>query len=135
MQQREKPQGDKDVMKDGQNGSGAVNPLESEGNIYQHAAQSIEGNVNRLLAEFGADLGADDFDIANGERTERVAVFHNGENPRSDTIGFREVIKISDHAVEILVAIVEKFFSKLLVAIAGIDREEQGILLGKDRGK
>src|SRR5258708_8832687 len=131
VQQREKPQGDKDVMKDGQNGSGAVDPLESEGNIYQHAAQSIEGNVNRLLAEFGADLGADDFDIPNGERTERVAVFHDSENPRWDAIGFREMVKISDHAIVILVAIVEKFFSKLLIAIAAVEREEQGILLAR----
>src|SRR6267154_1151028 len=135
VQQREKPQGDEDVMKDGQNGSGAVDPLESEGNIYQHAAQSIEGNVNRLLAELGANLGADNFDVANGERTERVAVFDGNENPRGDTVGFREVVKISDHAVVILVAIVEKFLSKLLIAIAGVDREEQGILLGKDRGE
>jgi len=48
---------------DCQNGSGPVNPLESEGNIYQHAAQSIEGNENCLLAEFGTDLGADDLDV------------------------------------------------------------------------
>src|SRR5438067_12820784 len=34
VQQREKPQGDQHVMKDGQNGGGSVNPLESEGNIY-----------------------------------------------------------------------------------------------------
>src|SRR5213078_2167512 len=66
MQQREKPQSDQHVMKDGQNRGGPVNPLESEGNIYQHAAQSIEGNENCLLAEFGADLGADDLDVANG---------------------------------------------------------------------
>src|SRR5260370_21450068 len=134
MQQREEPQGDQHVMKDGQNGSGTVDPLESEGNIYQHAAQIVEGNVNRLLAEYGADLGADDFDVANGERTKRVAVFHGSENPRGDAIGFREVIKISGHAGVILVAIVEKFFSKLLIAIAGVDGEEQGILLGEDPG-
>jgi len=81
MQQREKAQGDKDVMKDGQNGSGAVDPLESEGNIYQHAAQSIEGNVNRLLAEFGADLGADDFDIPNGERTDARSCLSRQREP------------------------------------------------------
>src|SRR5260370_22416082 len=122
-------------MKDGQNGSGAVDPLEAEGNIYQHAAKSIEGNVNRLLGEFGADLGADDFEVSNGERTERVAVFHGSKNPRRDTIRFREVVKISNHAVEIFVAIVQKLFSKLLVAIAGADGEEQRILLGEDRGE
>src|SRR5712664_3654619 len=59
-QQREKPQGDKDVMKDGQNGGGTVNPLESEGNIHQHAAQSPEGNPNCLGAKTGADFGGDD---------------------------------------------------------------------------
>jgi len=65
----------------------------------------------------------------------RVAVFHGSENPRCDAIGFREIVKISDHAIVILVAIVEKFLSKLLIAIAGVDREEQGILLGKNRGE
>src|SRR6266403_959335 len=57
MQQREKSQSDQDVVKDGQHRGGPVNPLESEGNIYQHAAQSIEGNVNCLLAKLGANLG------------------------------------------------------------------------------
>src|SRR5216684_5677688 len=82
FQQREKPQGDQHVMEDGQNGGSSVNPLESKSNIYQHAAQSIEGNVNRLLAEFGADLGANDFNVANSKRTEGVTAFHRGKHGR-----------------------------------------------------
>src|SRR5258707_4737492 len=91
-QQREKAQGDQHVMKDGQNGGGSVNPLESEGNIYQHAAQSIEGNENGLLAEFGADFGADNLDVADGERTEGVAVLHGGEKQRGHATPIRNAI-------------------------------------------
>src|SRR5215831_14850208 len=45
------------IVKNGQDGSCPVNPLESEGNIYQHARQSIEGNQNRLATELSAHFG------------------------------------------------------------------------------
>src|SRR5882724_5408932 len=135
MQQREKSQSNEHVMENGQNGRGPVNPLESEGNIYQHAAQSIEGNENRLLAKLGADLGADDFDVANGEGPESIVTFYSGEDRSSDTVHFGEVIKIGEHAVGVSVAIVEKFFCKLLVAIGGGDGKNQGIFFRKERGK
>src|SRR5438046_4822311 len=81
-------------MKDGQNGGGSVNPLESEGNIYQHAAQSIEGNENRLPAKLGANLGTDDRATANSEGPEEEARFdgsHNGR--RSDALDFRQIVE------------------------------------------
>src|SRR5467141_1130262 len=86
MQQREKAQRDQDVVKDGQNRGGSVNPLESEGNIYQHAAQSIEGNENSLLAKLGADLGADDFHVTDGEGAKHVTVLYGGEDCRGYAI-------------------------------------------------
>ncbi len=135
VQQREKPQGDEHVVKDCQNGGGSVNPLESEGNIYQHAGQSIEGNENCLGAELSTNLGTDDFDVTNREGPESVTAFHGHEDRRGHTIGFREVIEIGEHTVGILIAVVEKFPGELLVTIAGVDGKDQRILLRKERGE
>jgi len=46
----EETQGNQDVVKYRQNRRRSVNPLEPEGNIYQHARQSIEGNSDGLIA-------------------------------------------------------------------------------------
>src|SRR5260370_6416712 len=48
---------------------------------------------------------------------------------------FDETMDVSKHDVEIFVAIVQKIFSKLLIAIASADGEEQRIFLGEDRGE
>src|SRR6266576_2761040 len=111
-------------MKDGQNGGGSVNPLESEGNIYQHAAQSIEGNENRLPAKLGANLGTDDRATANSEGPEEEVRFDGSHNGRSDALAFRQIVEVGENAVGVLVAIVENFFGELLIAVAGIQRAE-----------
>src|SRR5205814_9062290 len=114
MQQLEKAQGNQNIDKHGYNGREPKNhfieqpenkayepslrkidladratTLKSKGNIYQHAAQSIEGNVNCLLAKLGADFRADDFHIANAKRAENIAVFQSGEDRRRHAVHFR----------------------------------------------
>ncbi len=122
-------------MKDGQNGGGSVNPLESKGNIYQHARQSIEGNENGLVAEFCANLGTNNLDVADGEGAEGEVAFHGGEDRSRDATGSRKVVEIGEHAVGIFVAIVEKFSGKLLVTVRGVDGEKQRIFFGENRGE
>src|SRR5258705_11716311 len=87
-----------------------------------------------MLAEFAADFGAHGRAAANDERIERVAGFHGSKDRSSDAFDFGKLVEIGEHAVGILVAVIEKFFGDLLVAISGVGREEQGILLGKNCG-
>src|SRR5262249_54810064 len=112
-----------------------VDPLESKGNIYQHASQSIEGNKNCLAAKFGADFGADDFDVSNGEGTERVAVFDRSEDGRGDAIYLGQSIEICKHAAGVVVAIVEHPSCQLLVTVAGVYGKKEWIFFIEDRGE
>src|SRR5439155_26344133 len=160
MQKREKAKGNQHIVKHGQNRGQPKNhfieqpenepdkpslrkkrlanratKLKSKGNIYQHAALSIEGNVNCLLAKLGANFRTNDFHVANAKRTENAAVFQSGEDRRGYAIDFREVLEIGEHAVGVFVAIVEKLPGKLLVTIAGIGGKKQGIFFGEQRSE
>src|SRR5438067_7236043 len=84
----------------------------------------IEGNVNRLLAEFCAHLGADDGDIANGERTERKTRLDDIENGGRDTRNLGQVVGIGEDAVRLRVAVIENLPGELLIAVSRVDGEE-----------
>src|SRR5580704_12271307 len=132
MQQREKSQGDQDVVKYGQDSRSPVNPLESEGNIYQHTRQSIEGNQNGLAAQLRAYLRPDNLDVANGEAAERITALQARNHCGGYAIYCGELVEVCQHAILCGVAVVEYFLGKLLVPVAGIDRQSQRVTRGKD---
>ena len=134
-QQREESQRNQHIMKHGQNGGSPVDPFESEGNIYQHAPERIESNVDGLLAQLGADFRTDDFNVANGKRTERKTRPDGVENGRCHTGDFGEIIGIGEDAVGVRVPIIENILGQLLIAVARVDPQKQRILLGKHSGE
>src|ERR1700728_918452 len=131
MQQREKSQGDQNVVKYRQDSGSPVNPLESEGNIYQHACQSIEGNENGLTAEFGAHLGADNLNISNCEAAESVTALQNRKHCGRDAVHGGQIVETRDHAILGAIAVGQNFLSQLLVSVASIDRQIQWIVSGE----
>src|SRR5207247_6223105 len=114
---RKEAQGDQHVSEHSQDGCRPVNPREPEGNIYQHARQSIEGNVDGLAAELGADLRPNDFDFADGKGAERVIVFERGDDRGSNPAHRSDRIDTGEDAVLLFVAILENTFGELLVAV------------------
>src|ERR1700730_18067018 len=120
MQQREKSQGNQNVVKNGQDGGSPVNPLESEGNIYQHARQSIEGNENRLAAQLGPHFGPYDFDVADGKAAEGVATLQCGEHRRGYAVDRGKFVEIRQDAAFPIVPIREDPSGELLIAVASI---------------
>ena len=60
-------------MKHGNHGRDAIDPLKSESDIDQHRAERDQHHIDGLLPQIGADMRADDFDIANRKRT-RIAL-------------------------------------------------------------
>ena len=62
-----KPQRNQNVVKHRQDRSRPIDQLESKGNIYQHASQSIEGNEDCLASKLASDLRAHDLHAANRE--------------------------------------------------------------------
>ena len=77
-----------------------------------------------MLAKLGADLRADDSDIANREGTKRIIRLDDVKNGGRDTLHFGEVIEVRQNSVRIGIAIIENFFRKLLVAVTRVDGEE-----------
>src|SRR5208337_1992848 len=118
-----------DVVKHRQNRRGAVHPLEPEGNIYQHACQSIEGYSYGLIAKFATNLRADDFRVANGERRERIIVFECGDDARRCAAHLRKVVDIREHAILVSVTIGEQRLGQLLILVAGAHGKRKRIFL------
>src|ERR1700730_6356506 len=121
MQQREKSQGNQNVVKYRQDAGSPVNPLESEGNIYQHARQSIEGNENCLAAELGAYLRSHNLDVADREAAQSVVALQGQNHGGRDSTHGGQVIEIREHAILGGVAVGKNTLRELLVAVSGID--------------
>ena len=124
----EQAKGDQNIVKNRQDRRDPENPLESKGNIYQHACQSIEGNANCLIAELTANLAANNGDVANGEGTKGEIVFNGGNDGRSGAGSTGEGIEIGDNAVADPVAIIEETLCELLIPVGRIDGEIRGDL-------
>src|SRR5580693_8781817 len=97
MQQREKSQGNQNIVKYRQDGGSPVNPLESEGNIYQHARQSIEGNENCLAAELGTYLRSHNLDVADREGAQSVVALQGRNHGGCNSTHRGQVIEIREH--------------------------------------
>src|SRR5579863_392147 len=104
MKQREKTQGNEHVVENGNDGGGSVHPLKSEGNIYQHAGQSIESGEDGLAAQLSADGGADDFDVADGELAEDETVFEGSEHGGSGAVHIFQIVEIGEDAAVVAIA-------------------------------
>src|SRR5438552_2485343 len=131
MQQREKSQRDQNVVEYCQDGGCPQNPLESEGNIDQHACQSIEGNENCLAAKLGANFRAHNFSSADCERPQCVAVFQRREDCRSNSGHFSKVIEICYQAIQRSVAVVQNLSCELLILFSSGRRQIQRIFLSE----
>src|SRR6266852_2288992 len=107
---------------------GPVHPLESEGNIYQHARQSIEGNENGLPSKLSAHFGAHNRHIANGKAAQRVIAFQSGQHRRRDAIDSGELIEVGKHTTLVRVAISQNFPGQLRVTVSCIRRKVQRIV-------
>src|ERR1700730_17476556 len=110
-------------MKDCEDGSSPVNPLEAEGNIYQHARQSIEGNENCLTPQLAAYLGTDDFYVADCKSAENVIVFQRAKHRRGYPIYVRKLINICQHAVFVAITVVQNFLGQLRITVTGVSRK------------
>src|SRR5512137_3008473 len=120
-------------MKHGQDRGSTINPLEPEGNIYQHAPQRIEGNVDGLPPQLRAYFGPDNFDVANGKGTQSIIILDGGENGGCYSFNFGESVELREHAVRFFaVAIGKNFCGELLIAIARVGGEKQRIALGQE---
>src|SRR5277367_759628 len=107
MKQREKAQGNEHVVKNGDDGGCSVHPLKSEGNVYQHAGQSIESGENRLAAQLGADGGADDFNIADSELAEDETALERRDYRGSDAVHTFQIVEIGEDAAVVAITRVE----------------------------
>src|SRR5262249_15325997 len=126
---------DQNIVEDRQNGGRAVNPLESEGNIYQHSAQRIERDQNGLSPKFSADLGTDDLDIADREGPQNVAVLKTADDLRRCAGCGGEAVEAGDHAVGSAVAIIEQRTRELVVAVTRVHGETERIALREEGGE
>src|SRR5581483_11905919 len=124
-------EGDQHIVKNGDHSRGAINPFEAEGNIYQHAQQSIESCKHGLAAQLSADLGTDDIDVANGKGAQGVAVRECGSDVSIEAIDVLHFIKVGDDAAVFLVARVNDTLGELVVAVATGDAKGQRIFLGE----
>ena len=121
MQQRQKSYGDQNVVKYRKDGGCPVNPLESEGNIYQHARQSIEGNQNRLRAAARRPLSGPTISTLRMANAPSVKLSFTA--PRTGGVApstLRKIVEIGQHAVLVAVAIIQNFLGELRIAIPGI---------------
>ena len=117
--QREESESDQHVVKDGDNRRGSVDPLEPKGNINQHACQSIESCEDRLAAQLGANLGAHDLDVADGEDAESEEPSLRAETRRGvDAARRRKFVEIRDDSAMVLVARSDEALRQLRVTVA-----------------
>src|ERR1700676_29806 len=119
-------------MKHRQNGGGPKNPFEPEGNIYQHSGQSIERTEHRLAAQLGSYFGSHDLDVANREWPQRIAVLEGANDLRGDSGHRRRTIEVGEHAVLLLVAVIQDGLSQLRVLVPGIYGKQEGIALRQE---
>src|SRR5579863_8919936 len=135
MKQREKTQGNEHVVENGNDGGGSVHPLKPEGNIYQHAGQSIESGEDGLAAQLGADGGTDDFDVANGELAEDETAFKRREHRGSGAVHTFQIVEIGEDAAVVAITGVEQALCQLVVSVAGVGAEHERILLREVSGE
>ncbi len=71
---------DEGVVEAGNDGRNAIDQLKAKPEIHEHAGQRIEGRQLGLVLQLFADLGADDFDAADGEAGEVGALLERGQD-------------------------------------------------------
>src|SRR5690348_9412858 len=105
-----------------------VRAVKAEGNIYQHARKSIEGDVHRLVAQLGAYFGAYDLRAANPVRRQGVAFLERRNHRRRGAVRVSKVAEIGEHAARIAVAIIKDAARQFVVAAGSGRAKVQGIL-------
>src|ERR1043166_1985456 len=112
-------------MENGDHGGDAVDHLKAEPQIDQHAGERVEHREQRLLLELGADLRADNFDIADSKIGNEETVFERGDDLRRRDVG--KFIETGNHTTLSDIAIVDDRLGDGLVALVGIEGCLQGI--------
>src|SRR5579864_3837611 len=94
-------------MENSHHGRDAVNPLEAETQINQHPQQRIEGGQPSLGAQLAANLGADDFDVADAKVGEKETIRERSHHSRIDPRGALQLVSRIQNPALNLVAIVD----------------------------
>src|ERR1700687_223853 len=112
-------------MENSHHGRDAINPLEAETQINQHPQQRIKGGQPRLGTQLAADLGADDFDVADAKVGEKETIRERSNHGRIDTRGALQLVNRIHHAALNLVAIVDdglRLLSVFLIVGPNVER-------------
>src|ERR1700687_2086483 len=94
-------------MKDGYHRGDAINPLEAETQVNQHPQQRIKGGQASLGAQLAADLGANDFDVADAKVGEKETIRERRHHGRVDPWRALQLVNRIQYPALNLVAIVD----------------------------
>src|SRR6202049_5398001 len=94
-------------MEDRHHRGNAINPLEAEPQVNQHAQQRIKGGQSGLGAQLAAHLGTDNLEAADTKIRQKETIWERSHHARIDPRGGLQLVSGIQHPALDLLTIVD----------------------------